>query len=446
MHSFMFRSILAVILFLPSLTSADEPSAGVTFSPPSTCKNCHPQIYDQYNESMHTHSYNNPVFKAQLAKDVLPKVATDKSAAEDAKGCITCHAPVRSLSQALPDSAELLQDADGITCDFCHTLTGITANREFISDTEGKKLGPLKINNWHSKYSPYISTSNFCAVCHNAWNRNNVEIKSTYSEWKRSKYASNDVQCQDCHMSSKGYLSASGKAEYASGKAAYLNGLGRENNEHARLFSHRFPGAHSKTQVDSALKLRMGLEGTFRAGEPYMIAIFVDNSKAGHSMPTGSTDLRMLWLELVLHTEKGDFSVPMPARDRNGFDVAGENPADAMLIGRDIPKGARVYRTVFGDSGGKPIASSFDAARILFDNRLKQSEMRHEEVPVSFPSGLTKQVRLVAKLKYQSYPSAMAARLGVAPSRATVLATAEKVITLINTPQGGTPAKAGKTP
>jgi hypothetical protein len=435
MHIPLVRSLLIFLLLVSTYTHAVAQQPAPRFAAPETCKNCHAQIYDQYTESMHTKSYNNPLFKAQFATEILPKLTKDKKTEDEAMGCVTCHAPTRAFGGTIPEAEELKQSGEGITCDFCHTLTGITKNREFISDTEGKKLGPLKINNWHSKYSSYISSSTFCAVCHNAWNRNNVEIKSTYSEWKRSKYAANGIECQDCHMSSKGYLSASGKAEYASGKAAYLSALGQGNNEHAKLFSHRFPGAHSKTQVESALKLRMGLESTYSAGTPYMIAIFVDNSKAGHSMPTGSTDLRMLWLELVLHTEKGDFMIPMPARDHHGYDTAGGNSAEAMLTGTDIPKGSRVYRTVFGDQQGKPIASAFDAFSILFDNRLKQSEMRREEIPVSFPTGLTKQVRLEARLKYQSYPSALAARFGITPPHATVLASAEKVITLVNTSQ-----------
>lgn len=431
MLNHIFPVLLAVLLF----TNAPIPAVaapGTLFTPPATCKNCHAQIYSQFSESMHNKSFNNPLFKAQLAKEILPKTAQNSKATAEAKECISCHAPIRSMSSDLPDAAELKQDSDGITCDFCHTLTGITKERQFISDTEGKKLGPLKLNNWHSKYSEYISSSNFCAVCHNAWNKNNVEIKSTYSEWKRSKYAANDIGCQDCHMSSKGFLNESGKAEHDSGKTAYLNGLGQAGNQYEKLFSHRFPGAHSKSQMETALKIRMGLEGTFTPGEPYMVAIFVDNSKAGHSMPTGSTDLRMLWLELTLHTEKGDYAVPIPSRDKSGYDIAGGNPVDAILFGKDIPKGARLYRTVFGGDDGKPIVSAFDAHSILFDNRLKQSELRREEIPVSFPAGLTKQVTLEARLKYQSYPSAFAARFGINPPHATVLASAEKVITLIS--------------
>lgn len=431
--------IFTIVAMLQSMavlgaTAAPAPSG---FSPSSTCAGCHQHIYEQHKDSMHEKSYVNPLFQAQLAKEILPRAANGARELEEAKGCIACHAPIRSLTAPLPDIAELKPEGEGVTCDFCHTLTGIGKNGEYLSNPKGKKLGPLNIDNWHSTFSQSISKSSFCAPCHNAFNSHNVEIKATYNEWRRSKYAAKDIQCQDCHMSAKGYLNSSGKAEYAQGKAAYLGSMTNPRPEHAKLYTHRFPGAHDKTQVEAALKVRLGGENSYRPGMPFSVAVFVDNEHTGHNMPTGSTDLRLLWLEVALHTEKGDIPVPAASRVASGYDVAGAAPTDHAFLGKDVPAGARLYRTIFGGPDKKPVFSALDATSILYDNRLKPSERRLEEYAMTLPANLTGPVRLEARLMYLRYPSAMAARLGVSPAQPSILAAAEKSLT----PAHALPAK-----
>lgn len=238
-------------------------------------------------------------------------------------------------------------------------------------------------------------------------------------------------------MSAKGYLNPSGKAEYAQGKAAYLGSLAQPRPEYAKLYTHRFPGAHDKTQVEAALKVRLGSENSYQPGMPFSVVVFVDNERTGHNMPTGSTDLRLLWLEVVLHTEKGDIHIPATNHDTSLYDVVGAASTDHTFLGKDIPTGARIYRTIFGGADKKPVFSALDATSILYDNRLKPSELRLEQYVLTLPANLTGPVRLEARLMYLRYPSAMAVRLGVPPAQPAILAAAEKNLT----PTRALPAK-----
>ena len=66
------------------------------------------------------------------------------------------------------------------------------------------------------------------------------------------------------------------------------------------------------------------------------IYIFVDNSMTGHKMPSGSADLRQLWLELEAHN--GDEIIPIPALSEGAdtYDVTGKGPFDQEILGEEL--------------------------------------------------------------------------------------------------------------
>lgn len=70
--------------------------------------------------------------------------------------------------------------------------------------TTGKKQGPFIDNDFHSQESPFIKTSEFCASCHNSSNHLGAEARTTYNEWKKSKFKELQLPCQECHMNRYG--------------------------------------------------------------------------------------------------------------------------------------------------------------------------------------------------------------------------------------------------
>jgi hypothetical protein len=424
----------------PPVGKPGKPASPATqkkdFWPTFTCKGCHDQIVAQHLESSHEMSFTNPAFQAQYQKDLLVKAATDPLLHAEARECIACHEPVtyatngpRSLS--LP---EIDPKMNGVTCDICHSMTGYRGdkpqNGNYIVEPSDRKLGPFKgQGDWHHVYSELQTKSDICAVCHEAVNKHGLRIKATFTEWQESPFAQQGVHCQDCHMNVDGFLTA-GKPRFASGKAAAMS-LGSAP-QRERLYTHQFPGAHSKTQIEGAITLAIeAASPNDLQNHTLAFDVAVDNSRTGHSMPSGSADLRLLWMEVIVRI--GDEPIGKPAfipepdtlDESNAYSLAGRGRFDSILLGPEIPKGSRVYRAVFTDSAGQATLDSYNAVAKLFDNRLKAAEKRKESYRFMIPEGVKGGITIKATLKYLPYSSTFTARFGLPSPDAVIVAQRE---------------------
>ena len=402
----------------------------------STCRGCHDQIVEQHLASEHEKSFTNPAFQAQYQKALLPKAATDPDLYAEARECIACHEPVAYATNG--PKALSLQEIDpmmnGVTCDICHSMTGYRdakpQNGNYIVEPSERKLGPFKgQGDWHHIYSELQTQSEICAVCHEAVNRHGLRIKATFTEWQESTFAQQGVQCQDCHMNVDGFLTA-GKPRFASGKAAAMT-LGSAP-QRERLYTHQFPGAHSKTQIEGAITLAIeAIPPNDSQNHTLAVDVTVDNSRTGHSMPSGSADLRLLWIEVIVRI--GDELIGQPAvifepealNESSAYSLAGRGRFDSLLLGPEVPKGSRVYRAVFADRAGQATLDSYDAVAKLFDNRLKAAEKRKESYRFMIPDGAKGDITIKATLKYLPYSSTFTNRFGLPSPEAVIVAQRE---------------------
>ncbi|MBF0330101.1 MAG: hypothetical protein HQL10_13175 [Nitrospirae bacterium] len=399
-----------------------------------SCRGCHNKIYIQYAGSMHDKSFDNPVFQAQYFKEVVPAIKDNATMVEEAKKCTACHTPISYIKNNghITSKDQVKPGMAGVTCDFCHTMTGFIGkepgNGNFSSTPGDIKYGPIPtIRDHHKDYSDFFNKSEFCAVCHNATNHNGIEIKSTFTEWRQSDYAKKNIQCQDCHMNIKGYLTG-GQALFESGKVGETNWI--HFKDYAKLYTHRFPGANDKKQVEAAVSVT--IDNFTVEGENAIVTILVDNTNVGHMMPTGSAELRLLWLEVQVKLDNTVIQIPALSSVAAGekFDLSGGSASDAEIIGDDIPRGARIYRTVFTDSQNKHTFSSYKAVKIVYDNRLLPSEVRRETYKFKMPKQATSKMTVVADLKYLPYPTSFTSKLGVKSASQYSLFTAEKTLQL----------------
>ena len=366
----------------------------------------------------------------------MRRSSTAGQCAADARKCLMCHAPVVYMNYtglvSTPQQAARYET--GVTCDFCHTLTGYADNGDYMQNPSGKKLGPLQeAPTHHAEYSGFLQLGDFCGRCHNATNHNGLEVKSTYYEWRESSYGKKGFACQECHMNKNGFLKE-GKAEFSSGVVAHLNigSTAYKQKHHDKVYTHAFPGAHSISQLDDALQLefRVGsriadAQGHFRFG------INVNNERSGHKMPSGSSDLRFMWLTVTAATDDGT-SIPVTVSPvkRNGladYSIAGGAPDDAEILGADVPAGSRMYRSVFVDAKGKQSLFHYDAVKNIFDNRLNAAEVRQEIYQLQIPPGFSGHINLLATLTYMGAPSSFTRHVLV-PAFNPVIITSEKKI------------------
>ncbi len=416
---------------------APEPRLFYPYEHSSGCRSCHDHIYRQYETSEHAQAFTNPLFQAQYFKEVVPRALREPAFRKEARRCIACHAPVVFMNNTglLQTAAETRALETGVSCDFCHTLAGYLPNGDYQQNRSGKKQGPLMVNNHHSEYSGWYEISEFCGPCHNASNQQGVPVKATFSEWKASSFAAERITCQECHMSRQGFLKDR-HGEYEKGAAAHLNfiGFGDRNmarSDYAKLYSHNFPGAHNNTQLEGAIRLEIRGEGRLDAGGRMPFSIAVNNQRAGHRMPSGSSDLRFMWLQVSVSDSSGR---PVPFRlaaDSPGnpdYGVSGRAPNDRTLLGPHIPDATRLYRAVFNNHSGVPVHSFYDAASLAFDNRLNAGEVRDEPYLIETTAGFKGPFLISAQLFYQSAPASFTARLGLPGVAPVAVATAARTV------------------
>ena len=432
----MLGSSLCIAVGLETLLTAGPATQTNGFWRTSTCRGCHDQIVAQHLASSHEMSFTNPAFQAQYREELLPKAATDPNLYAEARECIACHEPVTYATNGprLLSLEEIDPQMNGVTCDICHSMTGYRdakpQNGNYVVKPSIRKLGPFKEEgNWHHIYSEFQTKSDICAVCHEALNRHGLRIKATFTEWRESAFAQQGVQCQDCHMNVDGFLTA-GKPRFASGLAADMS-LGSAP-QRDRLYTHQFPGAHSKTQIEGAITLAIeAIPPNDSQDRTLALDVTVDNSRTGHSMPSGSADLRLLWIEVTVRI--GDEPIGRPAvilepealDESSAYALAGRGRLDSILLGPEIPKGSRIYRAVFADGAGQATLDSYNAVAKLFDNRLKAAEKRKESYQFMIPEGAKGDITIKATLKYLPYSSTFTNRLGLPSPEAVVVAQRE---------------------
>ncbi len=189
------------------------------------CRDCHSQVYDEWEQSGHASTWDNEDVRA-LSKDFSNK------------DCIDCHSPKPVFStgignRVLPRSS---RRSEGVDCIACHLLPGggvagtIESDRAACRPTQKREL----------------QRADFCGVCHNQ--------HKTVDQWRKTPYAEEGTSCIDCHM-------------------PYRDGDVNKGRHHGCR------GAHDLDFVRSAVTM----EGT-RQAQGWLVEIA--NVAAGHAFPT----------------------------------------------------------------------------------------------------------------------------------------------------------------
>ena len=249
------------------------------------CGKCHIDIFKYWKSSMHFLSYEDPIFMTAYMQAFFN---TNGKAREF---CLRCHAPVAYYSKDFEFKNEVSKE--GITCDFCHSVSGIdlnNLNNHYKVENSQTKFGPLR--NMESpvhitKATNYFRKSEFCAGCHELKGKNGVGIISTYSEWKEGPYSKKGIQCQNCHM------------PYGPGFIVDQN----LKKSVVKMNLHDVTGGHSVELLSKVAKVEI-IE-LKNENETIFAKVRVTNVKSGHMMPTG-TPSRELILKVAVNNSNGN--------------------------------------------------------------------------------------------------------------------------------------------
>lgn len=242
-----------------------------------SCGTCHETHHAQWATSPHAGAARSPVLEA-----MLPDVEAQwGQAAREA--CESCHSPGHAPGD------------DGIGCVSCHAATGNHAERDGALAVDlGRPLaGPLADPEptvaHRSRGGGFLASPSLCGTCHELTGPNLVR-EPTLTEYRASPAAAEGRTCADCHLPPDG-----------------TRALSNDSTAEREASSHRFVGfdppwgappdvaaaAAERTRALLAEALELRVEP-----DDGGVRVTVANVGAGHSVPTGATFLRDLWVDV----------------------------------------------------------------------------------------------------------------------------------------------------
>lgn len=359
-----------------------------SFEDPKVCSTCHSAIYEEWSKSKHAYAWTDPWYQPDF---MLAHEQTD--GATDLL-CGACHAPIAVRTGLLPpaDGSKFDETSRrGISCDFCHTVSGVDQmfNMGHISEPGTAKIGPR--GDGKSLYHEVKNTgihekADFCGSCHMFIHpTTGTHIIDTWEDWKNNDYGKQNITCQDCHMTpTPGVAKAPGRAAlmgkerdniafhgFVGGSSYAQDHLG--NKEQAELARERLRAAAEVKVAD-----QVNPDGTLE------LTVDVYNKGAGHKIPTGTSYIRKMWLQVEVADQAGKVVF------RSG-QVDGNNHVDPN---------AAFFRLLFRDADGNLTSKSWLAHGIGYDRRIPAKGKDTEVYRIPLPG--KGEYKVTTRLMYRS--------------------------------------------
>ncbi|MCB1007940.1 MAG: NapC/NirT family cytochrome c [Acidobacteria bacterium] len=412
--------------------AADAPKAGEAaigtipydrFERPKVCATCHVDISRQHEQAMMSQAYTHSWDEIEYFQLAVPHAEIEPKVAGVKAGCNGCHAPIALLAGDVPppEPAEGSRANESVSCDLCHSVVGFEGdtpyNFNWISSPGKVKQGPRpgRVSPHHETVeNPFLRTADFCGTCHNEMSPYGTWVKSTHLEWREGPHGRAGIVCQDCHMPP------------AEGKSATMG------EPLPDMRQHLFHGAHDPGKLAGVVEVRIHpVDREVEPGDRVRLVAVVVNAKAGHKVPTGSVEDRLLWLDVEAVDSLGrshHLSVDPKGFPGEEYTIASDTALAYQDIGpiekatdfpgllRDapVPAGDRIFRLPYLDPDGRMTIAQWHTASFGPDYRLAPLEARTETftwtVPDDLPEG---EITVTARIWYSRLVASVAEHLGV---------------------------------
>ena len=187
----------------------------------SSCKECHEEIYGQWEKSHHARplmGLNDWVFIGKYLKEGVLSVKSPQEATKANFPCAQCHLP--QLNEATDNvaaelaAAILKNDKEtirklNISCLVCHQEKATIHYHPQTDMLYGSKEVPNHVGKYKTvKQSPVMNTPLFCGQCHGLGpvleTEHPVQCATLYGSYLHAYIPAGGAQtCQDCHMPNK---------------------------------------------------------------------------------------------------------------------------------------------------------------------------------------------------------------------------------------------------
>lgn len=397
------------------------------YEKPEVCKSCHTRIYQQWRQAMMSQAFTHHWDEIEYFELAIPHSQKDPFFKAAAAGCNGCHAPLAYLAGDVPPPRpeENSRANESVSCDLCHTITGIDGdpvNFNWISKPGRVKYGAkegLESPHHITKYNETYTRAEYCSSCHNEQNPFGIYVKSTQMEWVEGPYSAEGVPCFVCHMPK------------ARGRSAPMA-------EESMVAQHIFLGAHNEAKLKSAIEISIHpdeQEIPYDGVVSFQVELF--NAKAGHKIPTGSVEDRILWLDVrAVDSEGKEYHLPV---DKKGFDgeeytiAADELAYTDMAVPLDlknfkgvqrdgIPVGNRIFRMPYFDENGIMTIMQWNTRSLGVDYRIAPRETKLETFTWEMPDDIAfGNITVTARLNYQKLVKPVADFLNVPAEESEII-------------------------
>jgi hypothetical protein len=281
-------------------------------------------------------------------------------------------------------------------------------NSSFEMDPGKVKRATLKDSKspFHeTEYSEHHTSSKFCGNCHNIFHpENNFPVERTYDEWKYSIYAQKGIQCMDCHMVpvETAVRVADEMKRPQDLKDSMIGGFaGLGGPYRPVVHDHGFVGGNAVvTEAISGKKTGNSAEAIKRLQNVasinlmlvtqkdalHKLTVRVNNDRAGHHLPTSLTEVRQIWLEVVVTDDTGNELM------RSG----------SMKKDRSLPKDTVIFNAQAVDKDGKHTEFPWEITRFTGVNTIPPKGHKDSDYSFNIPAK-SKSVTVLTKLHYRSF-------------------------------------------
>ncbi len=395
-----------VEILLDPVPQTNDPSYWIM--EPEFCQMCHPDQYNQWAEipmaNAGTNTWVADMYSGQGTPDGMGGFVylRDSIHAESNPNaeCASCHQPERWIenpftSLADPTEPTTMAVAHGVSCEVCHKIANVEVSKIDFPGifpgavTYSRPAGPAyhqvqygvlgDTNIWvtfgmRPSYQPQL-VAETCGACHQ--NRSDPEqdhtftgapANSTYTEWAESPYGDvkspKYVSCASCHM-------------WPYGATQVCNYIDLERDSET-IRSHDIRGT-APMCLEMAVDLQMTAQ---RSGNEIEVEIRIDNSKAGHHVPTGAIMRNMILLVEARRSE-----------DDRAFLHTGEQTVHMLGGVGDPSRGyfaglaGKLYAKVLHDADGNGPTFCTEATGVAFDNRIPALQSDTTSYTFSVPGG-----------------------------------------------------------
>ncbi|MBF0126130.1 MAG: cytochrome c family protein [Magnetococcales bacterium] len=371
-------------------TPAESGRPPLNHVPSSNCGECHQEIFQQWQNSMHAKStaLTDPIHGAvyQMEAGDPSQEGVLHKATNAFPVCLQCHAPIAARDKTTKLDAKPMY-SEGVNCVACHTMTSFkgivgeggklrlgAAAYEYSSDSlqgpEGAFNGnqPVlspgggkepKVNSFpHQANSAFYKSSDVCLGCHQTMvNPQKVAVCSIGDQLlsKEGPKAETVPTCQSCHM-------------------PVVNGFS----------NHEIAGGHNPETVRKSVAVTLSAKSH---GKKIQTSVTLKNTLL-HTMPS-SAPFRNMVLKVTARNAKGE--------------VVWSNFKESP--DKEDPQAFMMLKLV--NNEGQPVMPP-QATKIGGDTRLKPGEKR--QLHYSIPADGVKSVQ--AELFYNLITKSMVEKIG----------------------------------